>query len=81
MIEVNYQYQKIRDIVAWLDSNIQENSKPSLLRHGGSTIARYVEWRSMDNESWIVRVSGQPPKITVEIKDDEMKMLFILRWL
>lgn len=66
--------------MAWLDGNIQENSKPNLEKYSFSTVGRYIEWRSLDNESWILRISGQPPKMTVEIKDEKMKMLFMLRW-
>ena len=80
LIEFNYQDRKIRELVAWLDNNIQENSQPNLERYSFSTVAQIIEWRSMDNESWIVKVSGQPPKITVEIKDEKLKMLFLLRW-
>ncbi len=64
-MKVNYHNHK--EILAWLNDNIQENAYPDLQRHSGSTVARYIEWRSLDNESWILRINGIPPKITVEI--------------
>ena len=78
MIDVNYQDAK--EIIKWLDSNIQENLNPNLERYTLSSVGRFVEWRSKDKESWIFRIEGMPPKAMVTIKDEKMRMLFMLRW-
>ena len=78
MIEVNL--DDCQEILVWLDKNVQENMHPNLEKYNFSAVGRFAEWRSKDNESWIIKISGFPPKAVVTIKDDEMKMLFILRW-
>jgi hypothetical protein len=45
-----------------------------------STISQFIEWRSRDLESWIMRITGTPPKGYVEIKDEKFAVMFILKW-
>ena len=44
------------------------------------TVSQFIEWRSKDKESWILRIAGNPPKVFVEIKDEEKEIMFLLIW-
>jgi len=45
-----------------------------------STISQFIEWRSQDLESWIMRVTGLPPRGHAEIKDKKLASMFALKW-
>jgi hypothetical protein len=45
-----------------------------------STISQFIEWRSQDLESWIMRVAGLPPRGHAEIKDKKLASMFALKW-
>jgi hypothetical protein len=45
-----------------------------------SSVGQFIEWRSKDKESWILRIVGNPPKCLVEILDEEKEILFLLSW-
>lgn len=72
-----YDYRAMLD---WLSEHIQENYHSDGNKYNSSSISQFVEWRSKDTESWILRVAGQPPKIYVEIIDEEKEILFLLRF-
>ena len=67
-------------MLEWLEENIQENFHSDRQKYNSSSVSQFVEWRSKDCESWILRVAGQPPKIYVEIKDEQKELLFLLVW-
>jgi hypothetical protein len=67
-------------MLEWLEDNIQENFHKDRQKYNSSSVSQFVEWRSKDRESWILRVAGQPPKIYVEIKDAQKELLFLLVW-
>lgn len=79
MIDVDYNHHK--EMIEWLDANVQENCKPNLEKYIFSAISRFIEWRSTDHEAWVFRISGMPPVGKVFIKDEKLEMLFMLRWL
>lgn len=64
----------------WLSENVQENYHDDGNKFNSSSISQFIEWRSKDMESWILRVAGTPSKIYVEIIDEEKELLFLLRW-
>jgi len=75
-----YRSNKVSEIVTWLSENIQIDFHNNGLKYNSSSVSQFVEWRSRDCESWILRVVGNPPRIYVEIKDEEYEVLFLLRW-
>lgn len=76
----DYNYDHYMEMLTWLDKNVQENCQPDMHRYASSSVSRFVEWRSKDYKSWILRVFGMPPKVSVEIEDPNMEMLFLLKW-
>jgi len=75
-----FKYKDRDQVLKWLEENIQENYHKDSSRFNMSTISQFIEWRSQDLESWIVRVAGSPPRGHAEIKDKKLAALFILRW-
>lgn len=67
-------------MMRWLEKNIQENFHSDGSRYNMSSISQFIEWRSKDKESWVLRIAGNPPKTYVEIKDEQKEILFLLRF-
>jgi hypothetical protein len=67
-------------VLKWLEQNVQENYHKDSSRYNMSTISQFIEWRSQDLQSWIVRVAGTPPAGHVEIMDDQHAAMFLLKW-
>ena len=67
-------------VLKWLEENIQENYNKDSSRYNMSTISQFIEWRSQDLESWVMRVAGTPPRGQVEIIDEKLAAMFALRW-
>lgn len=65
-----------KEMLDWLHNNIQHQMDPILERRG----ERYLEWKSLDGTSWLVRQWKSPPKLKVLIKDKNFEMMFMLRW-
>jgi hypothetical protein len=80
IIEVNYQQDRVEKMIEWLHDNVQENAYPDFGKYNFSTISQFAEWRSRDTVSWIVRVYGQPAKVSISIEDEKLRMMFMLRW-
>ena len=72
--------QNQKPMLEWLCKNVQENYYSDGSKYNSSSVSQFVEWRSKDFESWILRVAGSPPKIYVEILDEEKEILFLLRF-
>lgn len=69
-----------RVMLDWLSEHIQENYHSDGNKYNSSSTSQFVEWRSKDKESWILRIVGNSPKIYVEIKDEQKEILFLLRF-
>lgn len=67
-------------MLEWLSENIQENIHSDGSKYNSSSVSQFVEWRSKDLESWVLRIVGNIPKIYVEIMDEEKEILFLLRF-
>jgi hypothetical protein len=67
-------------VLKWLEQNVQENYHKDSSRYNMSTISQFIEWRSQDLESWVMRVAGTPPTGHVEIMDEKLAAMFALRW-
>ncbi len=67
-------------MIEWLEENIQESYTKDKQKYNSSSVSQFVEWRSKDKESWVLRIAGNPPKTYVEIKDEQKEILFLLRW-
>ena len=67
-------------VLKWLEQNVQENYHKDSSRYNMSTISQFIEWRSQDLESWVMRVAGTPPRGQVEIMDEKLASMFALRW-
>ena len=67
-------------VLKWLEQNVQENYHKDSSRYNMSTISQFIEWRSQDLESWVMRVAGTPPRGQVEIIDEKLAAMFALRW-
>jgi hypothetical protein len=67
-------------VLKWLEQNVQENYNKDGSRYNMSTISQFIEWRSQDLESWVMRVAGTPPSGQVEIIDEKLAAMFALRW-
>ena len=63
-------------MLEWLSENIQENFHSDGSKYNSSSVSQFVEWRSKDKESWVLRVAGNSPKVYVEILDEEKEILF-----
>lgn len=64
----------------WLSEHIQENYHSDGSKYNSSSVSQFVEWRSKDCESWVLRVVGNKPLIYIEIKDEQKEILFLLRF-
>lgn len=64
----------------WLEENIQENLHADSRYYKMSSISPFIEWRSKDQETWIVRISGFKPKMQIGFKDSKHEELFISQW-
>lgn len=69
-----------KDMMKWLEENVQENYNRNGDKFGMSSVGQFVEWRSKDRESWILRLAGTPPNTYVEIKDEQKELIFLLAW-
>lgn len=75
-----YEYENHVLMLQWLDQHVQKNFGENLKPYSFSAAGRTAEWRSEDQATWKVRVTGMPPMVRVEIADPELMMLFNLRW-
>jgi len=73
-------YKNYKEILNWLIDNVQESYTQNGEKYNSSSISQFIEWRSKDLESWIFRIAGNPPKIYVEIRDEQKELLFLLRF-
>jgi hypothetical protein len=80
MVMIRVDYAQHKEMLEWLHTHVQENSNPDLKSYHSSAVSRSIEWRSRDHESWVFRVQGFPPNTTVSIKDEKLRMLFMLKW-
>ena len=80
MTQCRFDYKDRVQVLTWLEENIQENYHKDGSRYGMSTISQFIEWRSQDSQSWVMRIVGTPPAGYVEIKDNKLAALFMLRW-
>ncbi len=67
-------------MLEWLEENIQENFHNDRQKYNSSSVSQFVEWRSKDRESWVLRIAGNPPKTYVEILDEQKEIMFLLTW-
>ena len=74
-------YRNYKEMLRWLEDHVQPNHNKNGDKFASSSVSQFVEWRSLDKESWIFRVAGNPPKVYVEIKDKEKELIFLLRFL
>ena len=80
MTRCRFDYKDRDQVLKWLEQNIQENYHKDSSRYNMSTISQFIEWRSQDLESWVMRVSGTPPRGHVEIMDEKLATVFALKW-
>jgi hypothetical protein len=80
MTRCRFDYKDRAQVLKWLEENIQENYHKDSSRYNMSTISQFIEWRSQDLESWIMRVAGSPPRGHVEIKNESLASMFALKW-
>jgi hypothetical protein len=80
MTRCQFDYNHRVQVLKWLEENIQENYHKDSSRYNMSTISQFIEWRSKDLESWVMRVAGTPPRGHVEIMDEGLAAMFALRW-
>lgn len=64
----------------WLEENIQENLHADSRYYNMSSISQFVEWRSKDKETWVLRISGFKPKMTIGFKDPNHEERFMFEW-
>lgn len=67
-------------MMEWLEENVQENFHKDRQKYTSSSVSQFIEWRSKDCESWVLRIAGNPPKTYVEILDEQKEILFLLAW-
>ena len=70
----------IGEMLAWLDENVHPAFYDDGKKYNSSTTGMFIEWVSKDKESWQLRISGIPPKISVNISDPKVETLFWLRF-
>ena len=75
-----FPYAKHRQILNWLEDNIQENYKENQGIYTMSSVSQFIEWRSKDLKSWVLRIAGNPPVCYVEIENKEKEVVFLLVW-
>jgi hypothetical protein len=80
MTRCQFNYKDRNQVLKWLEENVQENYNKDGSRYNMSTISQFIEWRSQDLESWVMRVAGTPSRGHVEIKDEKLASVFALRW-
>jgi hypothetical protein len=80
MTRCRFDYNHRVQVLKWLEQNIQQNYHKDGSRYNMSTISQFIEWRSQDLESWVMRVAGTPPRGHVEIIDEKLAAMFALRW-
>jgi hypothetical protein len=80
MTRCRFNYKDHDQVLKWLEQNVQENYHKDSERYNMSTISQFIEWRSQDLESWVMRVAGTPPQGQVEIIDEKLAAMFALRW-
>lgn len=73
-------YQRYKEMLTWLEENVQPNYHKTRDQYASSSVSQFIEWRSVDKESWILRIAGNPAKVYVEIKDPKKEVLFLLVW-
>lgn len=67
-------------MLEWLEENIQENFHSDRQKYTSSSVSQFIEWRSKDGISWVLRIAGNPPKTYVEILDEQKEIMFLLTW-
>ena len=80
MTRCQFNYTDRDRVLKWLEQNVQENYHKDSSRFNMSTVSQFIEWRSQDSQSWIMRISGTPPRGHVEIKDQKHAAMFLLKW-
>ena len=64
----------------WLDTEMQPNFYSDGKPYDRSTTGMFLEWRSMDKETWIYKIYGMPTQLKVTFGDDKYKILYLLKW-
>lgn len=64
----------------WLDSFVQPNYHSDGSPYDKSTTAMFIEWRSMDKQTWIYKIHGMPVNLSVRFADEKHKAFYLLRW-
>jgi hypothetical protein len=80
MTRCRFDYKDRDQVLKWLEENVQQNYHKDSSRYNMSTISQFIEWRSQDLESWVMRVAGTPPRGYVEIMDEGLATVFALKW-
>ena len=80
MTRCQFDYKDRVQVLKWLEENVQENYNRDSSRYNMSTISQFIEWRSQDLESWVMRVAGTPPRGHVERIDEKLAAMFASRW-
>ena len=80
MINCKFDPKYRNEVLDWLEENIQENFHKDGRRYNMSSISQFIEWRSKDLETWIMRIYGMPMQGSVKLKDSRSAILFLLRW-
>ena len=80
MIDCKFDPKYRNEVLDWLIKYVQPNYHDSGAKYNSSTISRFIEWRSKDLETWIMRVYGVPVQGSVKLKDSKSATLFLLRW-
>ncbi len=73
-------YKRYKEMLLWLEENVQPNYHSNRDHFASSSVSQFIEWRSADKQSWILRIAGNPPKVYVEIEDEQKEILFLLAW-
>ena len=80
MTRCRFNYTDRDQVLKWLEQNVQENYHKDSSRFNMSTVSQFIEWRSQDSQSWIMRIAGSPPAGHVEIMDKRHAAMFLLKW-
>lgn len=76
MEQYNIRSSKYKEVLKWLEDNIQENYRADSSYYSMSAVSQFIEWRSKDKETWVLRVAGFNPRVYIEFKNPAHKEIF-----
>ena len=59
-------YKRYKEMLVWLEENVQPNYHSNRDQFASSSVSQFIEWRSVDKESWVGKNNTAHPYTNLE---------------